>query len=293
MKLRIFTLVWGNQYLDWFERACVASLCWPKNLAALRAHTAEWNVYTTDGDIPRVRSILERTSIPIQTHPFGHRNSSGETLQPTILDHLKNCVQTGCGFFMAPPDTIFGDGSVETIATVGMQPRTCVAVAHVRVNAAGFLGEFNGAPMENPTLVSLAWKHLHKTWADADTSKPLTNSFLGGVCWRSIGSNLFAVTHRLPTCYLGNIDNSDVEWFAKQYETGTFDHTWPVKLVKEQRHRLIGSSDAAFIVELTREHENHPPLQQRDENEPDKFWRDLEHNYVNRNSVVIFRGNSA
>lgn len=293
MKLRIFTLAWGNQYLDWFERACFTSLTWPRNLAALKSAAVEWNFYTNQGGIDRARSIIERSGIPCQTHPFAPNNSSGETLQPVILDHLRNCVQTGCAFFMAPPDTIFGEGSVETICTVGSQPKTCIAVPHVRVNAEKFMGEFSGQPMENAQLVTAAFKHLHKTWTDAEAPKPLTNSFMGGVMWRRIGNNLYAVSHRLPTCYLGNIDQTDVDWFAKQHETGTFDHTWPVKLVKEQRQRVIGSSDGAFIVELTRENENLPPVHQVDPAEPDKFWRDLEHNYCNRNLVAIFRGSGA
>jgi hypothetical protein len=44
---------------------------------------------------------------------------------------------------------------------------------------------------------------------------------------------------------------------------------------------------------LTRENENVPICQPTNPNEPDKFWRDLEHNYVNRNTVAIFRGASA
>lgn len=290
MKFRIFTLAWGNQYLDWFERACVTSLSWPKNIAALRANASEWNVYSVVSDSERIKKILEPTGIPVQVHPFVPRNSSGETLQPVILDHLKNCAQTGNAFFMAPPDTIFSEGSVEHIAAIGSAPRTCIAVPHVRVNAGSFMSEFHGQPLDSPTLVSMAFRNLHKTWTDADIEQPITNSFLGGVTWRKLENNLYAVSHRLPTCYLGNVEQSDVDWFAKQFETGTFDHTWPVKLVKEQRQRVIGSSDAAFIVELTKEHENHPVCQQRDMEDPDKFWRDEEHNYVNRNQISIFRG---
>ncbi len=40
-------------------------------------------------------------------------------------------------------------------------------------------------------------------------------------------------------------------------------------------------------------HENHPACTPINPNEPDAFWRDLEHNYVNRNVLAIFRGNNA
>src|SRR5258708_8059247 len=292
MKMRLFTLCWGEPYCTWFADALVACLCWPDNLAALRAHAAEWNIYPHDADRDRLRGIAERIGVPIQFHPFMMNNSSGETLQPCLFDHMRNCLQDGSAMFIAPPDTIFGNGSVAAICEIGRLPGLCVAVPHVRVNA-GALPAIAGRKWSNPQLVDFCWQNLHKTWTDADADRPNTNSYLGGVSWRRLRQGLYAVTHRLPTCYLANIDASDVEWFSRQWETGTYDHTWPAKIVKEQRQRLIASSDAAFICELTRENDNIPVCQPTDPDAPDKFWRDLEHNYVNRNTVAIFRGASA
>ena len=194
--------------------------------------------------------------------------------------------------FVAPPDTIFGNGTIAAICDVGRLPGICVAVPHVRVNA-GALPALAGREWSNSELVDFAWQNLHRTWSDADARLGNTNSYLGGVSWHQLRKGLYAVTHRLPTCYLANIDASDVEWFGRQWETGTYDHTWPATLVKKQRQRVIASSDAAFIAELTRENENIPICQPTDPNEPDKFWRDLEHNFVARSQVTIFRGASA
>ncbi len=292
MKLRLFTLCWGAPYIDGFERALVASLCWSENLAAIRAHAQEWNIYTKDNDRDQLRAIAERVGVPLQFHPFSMRNSSGETLQPCLLDHMRNCLQDGSAMFIAPPDTIFGNGTVAAICEVGKLPGICVAVPHVRINA-GAIGEIGSREWSNPALVDMAWRNLHPTWRDADAALANTNSYLGGVSWRQLRKGLYAVTHRLPTCYLANIDASDVEWFGRQWETGAYDHTFPATLVKKQRQRTIGSSDAAFIVELTRENENIPICQPTDPNEPDRFWRDLDHNYVARSQVTIFRGASA
>lgn len=288
MRMRVFSLVWGS-YIDWFEHALVKSLRWPRNLEALKAYADEWNIYTRPADIDRLRAIAEPLGIPLQFHPFDTKNSAGETLQPCLLDHMRNCLQTGHAMFIAPPDTIFGEGSVETICKLGSNHGVCIAVPHVRVNA-GALGEIGDGPVSNAKLVAFAWRNLHRTWADADAQLPNTNSYLGGVSWRRVSDDLYAVTHRLPTCYLANIDATDTEWFGRQYETGVFDHTWPEKLVKAQRHRTVGSSDAAFIVELTQENQNIPPLRASDPLCPDLYWRDLEHNFVNRNVVAIFRG---
>lgn len=292
MKMRLFTLCWGEPYTTWFENALVESLSWPSNLNAVREHASEWNIYTRDQDRDRLRLIGERLGVPMQFHPFAVTNSSGETLQPALFDHMRNCHQDGSAMFIAPPDTIFGDGSVAAICEVGRHPGLCVAVPHVRVNA-GALPQITGVPRSNSELVDFAFKNLHRTWADANASLQNTNSLLGGVSWHQLRQGVYAVQHRLPTCYLANIDATDVDWFSRQFETGVWDHSWPAKIVKEQRQRLIASSDAAFMVELTREHENIPPVSPADPNVPDKFWRDFEHNYVNRNTVAIFRGVSA
>ena len=292
MKMRLFSLVWGEPYVTWFERALIRSLMWPSNHDAIMRYGVEHNIYTRDGDRERLRAIAERVGIPLQFHPFDMKNSSGETLQPALIDHVRNCFLTGNAAFIAPPDTIFGDGTIDAICKVGEPRGVCVAVPHVRANA-GALDKLPEQPLTNAGLVDFAWENLHKTWADANASLQNTNSMTGGVSWRELRKGLYAVSHRLPTCYLANVDKTDVDWFASQFDTGTWDHTWPAKLVKEQRQRTIASSDAAFMVELTREQENIQPCFPADPLEPDKFFRDLEQNYVGRNVVSIFRGASA
>lgn len=292
MKMRLFTLCWSEPYLTWFENALTRSLLWPKNHDAILRFATEWNIYTMEQDRDRLRSIGERVGIPIQFHPFSKQNSSGETLQPCLLDHMRNCQQQGVAAFIAPPDTVFGDGSIGAICEVGSIPNLCIAVPHVRVNA-GALGGITEKPMGNSVLVDFAFKNLHKTWVDANATLPHVNSYLGGVSWREIRQGLYAVTHHLPTCYLANVNASDVEWFSRQYETGAWDHSFPVVLVKGGRHRVIASSDAAFIIELTQPFENNPPVYPINPDEPDKFHRDLDHNYVNKNTLTIFRGESA
>ena len=292
MKMRLFTLVWGNPYIDWFEHALCASLKWGDNLTALAEYAVEWNIYCRDAERERLRAVAEPLGVPLQFHPFDTRNSSGETLQPALLDHMRNCLQTGCAAFLAPPDTIFGSGSVAAICEVGRLPGLVVTVPHVRVNA-GCLPRLGGVEWRNAPLVDFAFENLHATWRDANADLQNTNAHLGGVSWRAVRRGLYAVTHRLPTPYLIGVNAGDVEWLSRQSDTGTIDHTFPAKVAKEQRLRNIASSDAAFICELTREHENIPPLFPADPNEPDKYFRDLEHHYVNRTAVAFFRGESA
>jgi hypothetical protein len=144
--------------------------------------------------------------------------------------------------------------------------------------------------MINSQLVSMAWKHLHPTWRDANIILPHTNSFVGGVSWKMIGDKLYAVTHLLPTPFLIQPHPSDGEWFRLYGGPGSFDHVWPAKLVDEGRQRLVASSDAAFAVELTMKHENIPPLYPLDPTNPSQYSGANKHNHINRNSVCVFRG---
>ncbi len=167
----------------------------------------------------------------------------------------------------------------------------CVAVSHVRVKPT-ILKEPDFAK-SNAHLVAASWRNLHRTWTEAEIGRELTNSYIGGVSWRRIRDGLYAVSHRLPTIYLAQVDRSDVEWFENYKVVGAWDHAWPSKVAMEQRQRTIGSSDAAFIAEVTPEFSNIPHCQPRDPDQPDKYWSDKAHNFVNRNVAAIFRAEGA
>lgn len=285
MKLRIFTLVYGDKYLEWLKRSS-ASLNWPENRKALEGAT--WTVCTGQED--RVRRTLGPVGIPLEIHKVEHQGNIGKYLVKCLAGEMRAAVETESALLVAPPDLIFGEGTIRTMVKIASEnPYTCVAVPHPRVVAETFpeLKE----PTSNAKLVRLAMEHLHQGWKSSNIELPMNSSFDSGAGWREIGPNLYAVTARIPTCHLVRPKKEDVD-FLKAQLGGAWDHLWPEMLVKEQRQRVIGGSDAAFIVELTSARDNRLGMLPR-KSEPDAYRKNLEHHKVNRNVVTIWRADDS
>lgn len=287
MKLRLFSIVYRDQFREWFEKRCVASLNWPLNLAELRRHEVQWDIYSTEEERDRVEHIVRPLGFKVEFHSTHIGVAQLEILKNALVTHIRQCIETDSAMFLAPPDTVFGDGSVRAIVKAAEQGRELsISVPHVRVNAETFpvLAE----PTSNAKLVTLAWQHLHTSWAGSDGDAPENNSRTSGVSWRKLYPGLIAVTMRIPTIYLARFRQADLEFFTDgQY--GCWDHRWPAKLMEHQRHRIIASSDAAFMVEMTPAASNIPPLEKRNDSEVDAYWGDMPHQRANRNAVCVFR----
>lgn len=284
-NVRMFTLVWGERYLDWFEQACVASLCWPKNAEALKKHVVGWDIATRECDAARAGDIASKLGVAVTIRHIAEDNMPiGAKLQFYLVDEMKLCLERDEAMLLCPPDKIFGDGAINGLFSQG---DLCIAVPHVRV-LPDIIQDI-ATPKSNAELVGLAWRHLHRSWREADASKEMVNCNVGGVAWREISPGLIAVQHRLPTCFLASFQEDDVAWFMSQVFVGAWDHLWPAKLVAEQRQRVLASSDAAFMAEITPEFDNIPACAPIDPSEPDKYWGQHAHHWANRNIVSIFR----
>lgn len=300
--LKIFTTVWGDTHLDWFERALVKSLCWPKNKTVLR--DASWSVISKLEDKGRALAIADKVETreikfaEIPAHVQGSSPEMGHILLQAFFMVMKECLETGSQLLIAPPDTIFADNSIPNLIAMAQYGHTCVSVPHPRVSPSIF-GSIpkDGTPLSSAQLVSLAHKHAHRAWSEAEINHPKQNSFIGGIAWQKLSSNphVVSVQHRLPTVYLANFLPSDYTFFQRPHDGlpptfGVIDHLWPKDLYKQERIRAVGSSDACFIAEVTREDANVPPFVQMNAHEPDAYWRSNYHNQINRQFCTIFRG---
>lgn len=286
MTMRLFTLVHGQPYLAWMRNGLLTSLMWPTNLAAIR--NAVWHIYTSEESREETVDIVKDSGLSIVVHMV-KPEWGGQLLANAIRECIMDCAAEGDSMLVCPPDTIFGEQSIETMVAVAREPKIIVSAPPVRVNQE-FMEDFTGERITNAQLVSLAWKHLHATWRDANIQLSHTNSFAGGVSWKQIGHKLYSVTHLLPTPFLIQPAPSDGEWFRLYGTPGSWDHLWPAKLVDEGRQRLIASSDAAFCVEVTMKDTNIPPLYPTDPINPSLYVGSNKHNHVNRNTVCVFRG---
>lgn len=296
--LRIFTMAWGKQHLDWFERACLRSLSWPKNREALK--DASWLICSKKEDKDEALGLAMKTKITEKFEYFemndaivGNSPNMGRFMLHALQAAMDLCLKDGARMLTAPPDTIFSDGTIPALLLYGAYGDTCVAVPHARVSPSIF-GSLKEGPLSGAELVSRAIKHGHKAWTTQELGAEPSGSFVGGVLWQKIAPNLYSVQHRLPTVYLSSFTSKDVMFFRQPhggYEPvyGLWDHVWPALLVQDERQRTPGSSDVACIVEVTKEELNIPPPTVPNAAEPDAFWQREFHHRMNRQFSYIMR----
>lgn len=298
--LRIFTAVWDKSYLDLFEKTMVRSLCWPDNNKALLDEKPVWSIHTLSKDKEQALEIAKKTGVEefeitlFEKRPNAPDTDMGYIILQNFIREIEVCLETDSRLLLCPPDTLMGDGSLRSIFLAGIQDGTCVAVAHPRVlptilEPPEELCTVINKPLSNAELVSAAWRHLHRSWVDAEAGLPKNNTYVGGVSWREIKRGLYSVQHRLPTNYLLDFNKSDLKFYKEQISFGVLDHVWPSNLIGEQRERYIASSDQAFLVEITERENNVPPTYPTNKREPDRFWRSAPHNQIFRQFPSTFR----
>ncbi len=237
--------------------------------------------------VPRVEYILLPDSVE------GNSPNMGAYLLQCLMSMMNTCIKDGSKLLMAPPDTIFSEGTIECLLRAGAQRGSCVAVPHPRVSPSIF-GKIKDVPLSGAELTTLAMKHGHKAWLEAEIGHPNQNSFVGGIAWKRLGNKTIGVQHRLPTIYLADFLPQDLIEFQKPHDNlpptfGSWDHVWPTFLLSQERQRMIGSSDAACILEVTKEDLNVPPSHPVSKEEPDQYWRKMPHNVINRQYLYVMR----
>lgn len=289
MSIQMLTAVWGPKHLELFKKGTIRSLAQQDNYKALVKAQAQWNIFTEPQYFDTIKNYIYEV---MPNFPSVELKSTSllrdriDNLLSATLWQMGRCLDSNERMLLAPPDTIFGDGTIDGLLQIGKDEHSCVVVPHPRVLPNILDSNFG----TNAELVSLAWKNLHRSWSEAEDGHPRQSSFIGGVSWRSISDNLYAVKHRLPTVYLAHFTQNDYQYFVKQIGYGAWDHTWPEELLKQSRQRTVGASDAAFIVEVTDGDKNVPPVMRG--GDPNKFWKNHFHNEINSQISCIFRGAS-
>jgi hypothetical protein len=310
MNIHLFSMFWGDHYVELFKKACFRSINWPKNLSAVSGSV--WNVYTKREHFEELDSIFKNSEFKLQLWEIGEsirvagcgfvRTSlvdAGVILLNGLREQIHWSIKNNSKMLFAPPDTLFGDGTIANLARIGVPLHSCVAFPHPRVHP-GILDDVDEliatrGQITNSKLVTLAMKHAHKSWSFGEIGHESNNSFIGGISWKRLDDGLWAVSHKLPTCYLADFTHPDFDFFWSQVSFGGWDHRWPAEnLIRQGRQRLVGSSDACFAVEITDWDKNVPPEMDRSKLPPgsleDAYWNNHYHNGINNQSSVIWRG---
>lgn len=261
-----------------------------RNKASLEEQPTKWHVYTDKNHVANIEKWIKEVlpnTIP-DVKDISETRRYIDASQSAFVMSIEECIKDKSPLLFAPPDILFGDGSINGLLKSLYEKDAVATVAHIRATSS-LLKEIkqNQKDITNPQLVSLAWKHLHRCWIDAELGHPRQNQWGTGVCWQKIEDNLYSVVHRLPTPYLMYFTDEDLQYFKIQSGFGHFDHRWPGDiLMKRGRQRTITSSDVAFMIEITEPEKNISNIP-GDKND---FWQHHYHNEINKQILVTLRG---
>jgi hypothetical protein len=288
-RFRLFSIVFSEPYLTYFERGCVRSLMWPDNRASLGKVEA-WDIWTQEPFREQVEAIVKPCGIPIEWHTdVTYGGKKDNSLAQVLIGEMHLCLSRGVGMLWAAPDCIFGDGSIRTLTALATVPGISPCLMPIRVKAKEFLAEMGDEPISNAGLVRMGMRHAYEGFLQANAELSDTNSVNSGVSWRKIGPGLYAITTRVPSAFILQPTKRDIQWFGDKPKFGNYDHQFGHILLQEGRQRIIGSSDAAFVVELTHDPASSAKTQRSNPAEPDRYFQNLPHYLVNRNTLCIWR----
>lgn len=288
-RLHIYTHVFNGEYASQWKRAGAVSLLWPRNIAALNTVDVLWDIYTTETAAYDVREFAS-------TLPVGDTDRLNVTIEPpqrkdsSLPMALEKAWKASAYFMPAPPDIIWGDGSVG--ALLKLMPfayARCLAVPHIRVAEKAFMAGFTGEPLTNAQLVHKAFSALHEAFRGSEVPSHKQNTGSTGTVWTQLADGLYAAGFFLPTVHMMQPTEDDVKWFKTTQGQDHWDHRWPSALVGTDRHRMIASSDVAFMAELTPDDKLHPPRHPTLKGKWDDYDGKMAHHIANRNTVCTFR----
>jgi hypothetical protein len=282
-QLHIFTPVWGEHFTNLLLQALGRSLKWRQN--AKSVENCIWTLFTSPSETESIRSlalsIIPTATVRVLTNDrlFEPRAPIGALKMQALLKSIRECLDENCTMLMSTPDFIWADGSIQHMWDQSYPEEgqgLCVSIAHMRVLPTilnrlpiGYSSEWGPG-----TLVNLGVKNAHASWIRSNGELNPNGIYHSGVAWRELEPCVLAVQHQMPSPFIANFKESDLEDFKTWKGVtppafGEWDHNWPSKLIEEGRLRYLGSSDLAFMVEVTEADKNVPPL------EPAKTPHDL------------------
>ncbi len=295
--LHIFTPAWGQKHISLMSHALGRSFHWKKNYAEVER--AKWHLVSTPEDAPAVlalaKEILPDATVDILVDPrLTQHSNPGFALALAVMKAMDACLADGSPMLMATPDFVYGNGTIRAMMDIADRPGVCAGMAHIRVKPS-YLNAIDNSisPVpSNAQLMHMAFAHAHDTWRDVQCGADPTMSYHCGVTWKWIGCGLAAVQHHMPSPFLVNFLPKDAELWQNKSDPGFgfWDHDWPTFLLRDERMRWIGSSDAAFMAEVTDPLANLAKLLPRNPIDPDAFFKDAYHCKIQRQFVTIFRG---
>jgi hypothetical protein len=298
-RLHVFSPVWGSHFTNLLEHALGRSFKWPLNAIALK--NCIWTLLTTPESqneiLKLAHSIIPTAEIRIQTSDRLTESNApiGALKIQALLKSIAQCLDEKTSMLMSTPDFIWADGSIQNMWDESYPDEgqgLCVSIAHMRV-LPEFICDFLSP--DNDEMVSRGLRHAHFSWAGGEIGPYNANGiYHSGLAWRHVpGCRMITVQHQMPSPFLVNFTESDLTEFSRWKgmtppSFGEWDHNWPSKLIDEGRLRYIGSSDVAFMVEITEPDKNVPPLEPA-RTPHDQFFRSEPSVKIQKQFISTFR----
>ncbi|VAW70952.1 hypothetical protein MNBD_GAMMA12-2429 [hydrothermal vent metagenome] len=262
-KIYVYSMGWGD-FLEYYFKYTVPSIYQPSNLPLLESEGFEIIpiLYTIDEPDKIYQSYGELITkylpdnfcieqIKLQTVGLVKHIAN-----EAILRVFRKSIDENALFIMAPPDTIFSDGSIYNAVKSVYYKSVCFGSAHPRVKFDLLEDQkiktmaCGGESISSPTMVKLAMTHLHDKYLYANDELD-ENTTYAGVSIRKINDELYSVIHNLPTTYVVYPLEEDYQFFKRKGDFNQWDREWLQLLVKKNRIKISGASDQFFCVELT------------------------------------------
>lgn len=295
--LHIFTPSWHPHFNNLFVNALGRSLKWPANAEAVR--DSIWTICTDTQSSADSLELAAHTIIPsckvrIQLQPrFSEPNSPiGALKMKCLLKSIRECLNEATPMLMSTPDFIWADGSIGNMVDESYPDEgqgLCVSIAHMRVLPTLLLDFQAKSPAQ---LVQQGLDFAHDSWTRCEIGLDPSGIYHAGLSWRRV-KNAISVQHQMPSPFLVNFRECDLEEFSRWKGMtppafGEWDHDWPSRLIEQGRLRYLGSSDLAFMVEVTEADKNVPPLEPA-RTPHDQFFRTEPSVKIQKQFISTFR----
>ena len=255
-KVYIFTFAWG-EHLDWYFKYVLPALMNKTNTGALAkdGFDVHYVLYTTDEKDKVMEKYNNNSNFQYIELIVFNKGNSTETRKIAvypILDILKRGINEKAMLYQACADQVIGNSSLYNSVVTSYGKNKCFAFGNGRVSL-DVLDDITPYPsegIENSELVSLCMKYPHDALKDANEDLDKNNT-IDGVSFRKISSNLYSVTHNMPSPVVVFPIQEDYEYFKKVNDYNQWDRGWVELLIRSGRLKVSGSSDLFFFMELT------------------------------------------
>ncbi len=254
--LFVWVPVWGEKHIKWFFEYTLPSLLTSANLPLVsKDKKIKIYFYTKDVDESLIINYMKVNSCEFNYCVIkeSYFIDMARSLMSNFMIHILNeCIQKNALLLIAQPDLVFSDGSVSNLVKLSDGKGVSISVAHPRVSIDKL--KKNDVDIlslsKNVTLmVKTALDYAHDTLLYADEAIDVNNT-MSGIATRKLPSGL-AVIHNLPAVYLCSPIQDDLTFFLRRPDFNIIDKAWPHLLFRQSRLKVIGSSDIAFLIELT------------------------------------------